>query len=349
MIQKGNIIIQHISRMVYRTIVHYKDKFIRRIRMKRFRSVLRHKLKSDNISVVSFISDSLFNLRDLGAKTTLSKEEMVFEIAGSRTVFPKPEKIWETYAILELFYQSRRYDFDIYPGLEPRFLTNYLKISDNILETYSGIKFHLGNFDPYVLIETFINGIHGNFPDVGKTILDIVEAFGYTPLYFASQGERVVIAIEPMNFDQPVSNGNLNPDLPEKIIPLRLDVGKSGVLGIIVQQKLAFDGNSGVKRKGSTQLQVPSRRLKEIIKKAGINSVDILKSDCKSCEKEFTLEDFSLVKNAIEIGCSSDFSQIVSNVHKTGFRVSLRHYDSTYAKPLNVVGKIIGIGGDTFE
>lgn len=348
MVQKHTIKIEPKPRIIQRSISYYGARFSQYLRMRRYRSVPINKFQSDNRSLASLISDSLVNLRNLGVKTIISKEKIIFEVADSKINFKKPDDIFSIYAIIELFHQSRRYGYDIFPNLEQHSLRKYFKFSHNVLETYSGIKFHLESVDPYVLTETFILKIHDNFPIAGKTVLDIGAAFGDTSLHFASEG-AMVIAVEPVNFNHLVSNIELNPNLSNKIIPLKVAAGKTGILEIPVQQEFDFDGNAGIERKGTVHMQIPSKSLTEIIKEAGLESVDILKSDCKGCENEFTIADFGLIKNSVEIECSSNISTIVTKLQKAGFQVSLRHYDPTNVKPLNVGGTIIGIRNEAFE
>jgi FkbM family methyltransferase len=347
MINKDTIDIERKSRIVQRAISYYGVRFLQYLRMRHYTSVLTNKFQSDNLPIISLISDSLVNLRNLGVKFTISEEKKIFEVANSKIDFKKPDSIFSVYAILELFHQSRMYGYDIVSSLEQHSLKKYFTISDNVLETYSGIRFHLESIDPYVLTETFILKIHYCFPIADKTILDIGAAFGDTSLHFASEGAEV-IAVEPVNFNHLVSNIELNPSLSNKIIPLKVSAGKTGILEVPVEQGYNFDGNAGIKRKGTVRMQVPSKSLMEIIKEAGLESVDILKSDCKGCENEFTITDFGLIKNFFEIECSSNISTIATKLQKAGFQVSLRHYDPAYAKPLNVGGTIIGIKGDVF-
>jgi len=75
--------------------------------------------------------------------------------------------------------------------------------------------------------------------------LDISAAFGDTSLHFASEGAKV-IAVEPVNFNHLVSNIELNPNLSNKIIPLKVAAGKTGILEVPVQQEFDFDGNTGI-------------------------------------------------------------------------------------------------------
>lgn len=245
MIKKNTIVIEPKSRIVQRAISYYGDRFSQYLRMRRYRSVLTNKFQSGNMSIISLISDSLVKLRKLGVKVTISEEKIIFEVANSRIDFNKPDNVFGVYAILELSHQIRMYGYDIVPSLEQHFLKKYFTISDNVLETYSGIRFHLESIDPYVLTETFILKIHYCFPIADKTILDISAAFGDTSLHFASEGAKV-IAVEPVNFNHLVSNIELNPNLSNKIIPLKVAAGKTGILEVPVQQEFDFDGNTGI-------------------------------------------------------------------------------------------------------
>lgn len=345
---KYTINIEPKSRVVQKAISYFGDIFSRYLIMRRYRYVLINKFQSENMSVISLIYDSLINLRNLRVRVTISEEKIIFEVANSKINFKKPDNIFGIYAILELFHQIRMYGYDIFPSPKQHSLKKYFTFSDNVLETYSGIKFHLESIDPWVLTETFILKVQDSFPVSDKTILGIGASFGDTSLHFASEGAKV-IAVEPVNFNHLVSNIELNPNLSNKIIPLKVAAGKTGMLEVPVQQGYNFDGNAGIERKGTVHMQVPSKSLMEIIKEAGLESVDILKSDCKGCENEFTIADFGLIKNFVEIECSSNISTIAKKLQKAGFQVSLRHYDPTYAKPLNVGGTIIGIKGDVFE
>ena len=144
-----------------------------------------------------------------------------------------------------------------------------------------------------------------------------------------------------MNFRDLISNLRINPDLANNVMPIQSAAGTDGVVGMPVIKGMNFDGNAGLKRTNTEMVKIKSETLSHIISEVGLKRIDYMKSDCKGCENAFTKADFDLINNGVEIECSSNIDVIAKRLISAGFNISIRHYDPTNLKPLDVGGTIL--------
>lgn len=174
------------------------------------------------------------------------------------------------------------------------------------MEVFEGIKFHLDHVG--AMSEIFIRRIHEFYSkDLnGKIVVDLGASVGDTPLYFASRGATVyAVEMTKTNFIAMKKNMELNPQLADKIIPIHLAFGKDGIIEYY-QDSLGrvntYASASFVKNKFgkySEKNQVQGMSLGTFRKEYNLDSIDLLKIDCKGGEfflKEDELKNIKTIK-----------------------------------------------------
>ena len=175
-----------------------------------------------------------------------------------------------------------------------------------IIETFSGIKFYLDSIHPgNTIMECFTDDIHTiRYSDTmtGKTVVDVGAECGDTPLYYASKGAKV-FAFEPIlsNFNSMLRNISLNPTLSKKIVPINAAVGKDGTLNFFQSPETPTIGSSFVYNRYGDKAkttEVQGYSFERIIKEFNINTIDLLKLDCKGCDIYLNKE---ILKHVVEV------------------------------------------------
>ena len=90
--------------------------------------------------------------------------------------------------------------------------------------------------------------------------------------------------------------------------------------------------------------KISSKSTSSIIDFFGLEGIDVLKSDCKGCESQFTKKDFYRINRGIEIECADgNMRRIFELAKNEGFQIHLRHYDGTCNDSLQHSGMIVGL------
>jgi len=223
-----------------------------------------------------------------------------------------------------------------------------------IIQTLHGLKFYLDSISPWVIIETFIRGIH-NIPSLyplqGKTVVDVGAQFGETPLFYASHGAKVY-AFEALknNFDSMLQNIKLNPKFADKIIPINAAIGKDGILKIHHRKSTSMDGMASLfyKPHGDDDVisEVRGYSLNSARQKFGIKKIDLLNMDCKGCEfllDENSFDNVTCLKIEYTAFSSHKFQDLISILRKNGFKTTNFLHNSRYVNSLASHGTILAI------
>ena len=298
-----------------------------------------------NKALFNRISLSLALLSDLGITVTIGKGDVTFSLPGRELTFEIPNNSASLSNLLQLTLSGASWGFEVIPSGYSPLSNKFVTIEREIMKIYDGSTFYLADVDPWVITETYFLKTHDNFCFGGKVVLDVGAAFGDTAVRFAKAG-ATGIAVEPANFDQLIRNLNLNDIGSGKVIPLNVAAGIDGSVEIEVVSGSSFDGNariSGVNTKHSNKrIKVPGMSIKNIIGKAGLDSVDYLKSDCKGCESYFSKDDFDLIREGVEIECDVNNSEFVLKALKSsGFETCMWHYNGANYESLRDVGTIV--------
>jgi len=171
-------------------------------------------------------------------------------------------------------------------------------IEKNIVTIYSKNQFHnnkiifQGGLDNGDIVNTFFKKDYGKIIVNEKTVLDIGANIGDTGIFYALNGAKKVIGIEPFpkNFDYAQKNIQIN-NL-DNVITL-LQAGCSSKKEII---KIDPDYQSNIEsevKSFKTGIDVPMITIQDIINKYEIPKSSVLKIDCEGCEYDI-IENISL-------------------------------------------------------
>ena len=177
--------------------------------------------------------------------------------------------------------------FDI--GATSSGFKDWYEIDDNIVtikkEKFNRLKFYdaINNGD---IATVFFNEEYNFLPVIDKDVIDIGANIGDSSIYFAVQGAKRVIAVEPfpINYNSAKKNIETN-NLSDKIHLLHAGCSeRNGSLRINSSQK--GGGSSLIKTENGTE--IPLITLEDILEKFNIKSA-ILKIDCEGCEYDVIL------------------------------------------------------------
>ena len=174
------------------------------------------------------------------------------------------------------------------------------------------------------LFEVFIEEEYAPLNINGSNVIDIGGNIGDSAIYFALNGARSVISIEPQlsSFDSMVRNVALN-SMDQQITTVRAGVGKS-------ESYLAVSGSSATADGGMSL--VPDKKGEEMhildmkyISKNYLQELNVLKVDCEGCEYDFfdgadlnDLQKFQRIMVETHYGSKS----IIKKLQKAGFEVT---------------------------
>jgi len=157
--------------------------------------------------------------------------------------------------------------------------------NDTIITCRTRIGFDLG-----ILIELYVTKIYGyDFGD--KNIIDVGMSNGDSSIYFAKNGAKKVIGLEPdkRSFNLAVKNIKSS-KVDNTIIPLNKALAvNDGNVELIVQEDgpniNSIDPENMVKSKSKKHKEVVEGiRLKKVLDLFNGESIDLLKMDCEGCE-----------------------------------------------------------------
>ena len=157
----------------------------------------------------------------------------------------------------------------------------------------SGIEYRfrfliVGNKAPFIhtlvpLADIFFLGLYDRYDYRKGTVIDIGGFIGDTAVYFAKNGAKVVLSYEPnpVNYEYLLTNLKLN-GVFDSVRAFNLAVSME-------KRKLSVPGMSGAgtvyaKEDFGTTFEVQNITPNEVFRE--IETVDLLKVDCKGCERE---------------------------------------------------------------
>ena len=236
-----------------------------------------------------------------------------------------------------------------------------LKSNDKkIIQTHDGIKFYLDSIDPWIILETFILGIHkiDHFKSMeGKVVLDVGANVGDTPLYYASQRAKVY-AFEPVeeHFQAMLRNIKLNPQLSDKIFPIKAAIGLDGPVKIHHSKLEAISYGASIyyntHKNDSVVDEVKGYSLNSALVEFGIEKVDLLKMDCKGCE--FFLDDDSLKRvDTVKIEYSSfnsnKIEDLIRILQRNQFKIITYLHNPEYRETLSHHGTLLAVKKESID
>lgn len=241
--------------------------------------------------------------------------------------------------------QERSDFFDlIFNGVE---LSTAIDIIRHVMENRENEKIVYKNNDIIMhglkdngeLIDIFILEEY-KFLDVNNEIvIDIGSNIGDSAIYFALNGAKKIIALEPYpySFDLMETNVREN-NLLDKIEMVCAGYGKDGEISIDENVK----NNMGTSLKSSGKgRKVKVYSLESLIKKFNLDK-GVLKIDCEGCEYHILREDNSVIArfSQIQIEYHNGYKKLVKKLNSAGFQVKhvnrsgLMNFGYIYAKRL---------------
>jgi FkbM family methyltransferase len=185
---------------------------------------------------------------------------------------------------------------------------------DNGIKLYAAID----NGDP---IGIFIRKEYDFLSVKEQTVIDIGANIGDSPLYFASQGAKKIVALEPFpkNYEIALHNVNLN-ELNGKISLILAGCGSKKGSIMIDDDKIGLYVQAGGSKNGKV---IPILTLEDVLDQYGVESA-VLKMDCEGCEYDTilytsanTLRRFTLIQIEYHYG----YKNLAMRLKSAGFLV----------------------------
>lgn len=214
-------------------------------------------------------------------------------------------------------------------------IKDIIKINQNEKLTYKNKEVIIhGIKDNGDLLAVFIFEEYKFLNVKDKVIIDIGANICDTAIYFALNGAKKVIALEPYpySFKMAIKNVKEN-NLDDMIEILNAGYGKGGE--IVIDEN--FKSNAGTSLKSSGNgANIKIYSLDSLIKKFSLEEA-ILKMDCEGCEYNILNEDSSLLAkfSQIQIEYHNGYKRLVKKLIKAGFDVKY-----TLPKVNEIVGYI---------
>ncbi|MGE9811448.1 FkbM family methyltransferase [Ferroplasma acidiphilum] len=164
-----------------------------------------------------------------------------------------------------------------------------------------------------------------------ETVIDIGANIGDSPIYFALNNAKKVIALEPYPYSYNIALKNIKKnDIEDNIILLNAGYGQDGTIKVNPD----YNNTTGSDLKSFDQgINVKKLSLKTILKDYNIDNA-VLKMDCEGCEYNLLKEDNNTLKKfkRIQIEYHYGYKRLKEKLEDTGFTV-------TYSKSVNYHNK----------
>ena len=153
-----------------------------------------------------------------------------------------------------------------------------------------------------------------------ETVIDVGANIGDSAIYFALNGAKKVIALEPYPYSFNLANRNVRENnLENRIEVLNAGYGKDGEISIDENEKSGL----GTKLKTSGEGEkIKIYSLESLVKKFNLDRA-VLKMDCEGCEYHILNEDNSVLAKfpQIQIEFHNGYKKLVKKLHSVGFQV----------------------------
>ncbi len=323
------------TELANRIYIPHKD-YVRKIRNNlQFMKGINEKI------LLNGLSNTLYELSLLGAEVSVSKDILKVKILDYVRKFSVGTDLYELKVKLDFVLRGLVYGFEVLPEDGTPLTSKYVLLGDSQVKLYNGIKFEYLASDAWIITETFFLDIHSKFDYGNKVVLDIGAAFGDTALFYAKQGASKILAVEPVNAELLNENLRINPEFAGKVRVLEFAAGSDGEINLPKNVSNYFDGNAGLPGHSFMSVKVKGKTIRRIIQDEGLSHVDILKADCKGCERLFTADDLKLIEEGVEIECTFNPRSLLSLLSGQKFKIELMHYDPTDKRSFLQGGMII--------
>lgn len=186
------------------------------------------------------------------------------------------------------------------------------------------IIFH-GGINNGDIVNTFFKKDYGEISVKNKTVVDIGANIGDTAIFYALNGAKKVIGIEPFPKNFQLARENIIVNNLDEIIEL-LQAGCSSKKGIIkIDPKYQSNIESKL-RNFDSGVDIPLLTLKEIIEKFEIPKNSVLKIDCEGCEYDIIENTPSKILtqfSSMQIEYHSGFYNLKRKLESIGYNVKV--------------------------
>jgi len=176
----------------------------------------------------------------------------------------------------------------------------------------------------------------------GCDVIDVGVHIGDSPIYFALNGARRVIGLEPYPYAFSYAEKNVKLNKFRNIILLNAGYGKDSKI-VVDNNKISSVGSSLIPSNDGKEIQIYS--LKTLLNEYEIQNA-VLKMDCEGCEYNLLEEyDETLMKfRMMQIEYHYGFEKIKEKLEQSGFKVNytqpVKFYDADASNPNMVLGFI---------
>ena len=190
----------------------------------------------------------------------------------------------------------------------------------------------------------FINEDYKQLDFENEIVIDIGANIGDSAIYFALNGAKKVIALEPTpySYDFAVKNINFN-KWDEKVTILNAGYGTDGEIKVD-EDKIT---NAGTSLEASQQgRSIKLYSLKTLIEQMAFNNNLVLKMDCEGCEYALLKEDLDTLKKIkrMKIEYHYGYETLVDRLRESNFKVQftkpIKRYNRDAANPNMKLGMI---------
>ena len=225
--------------------------------------------------------------------------------------------------------------------------TNTNKNITNISLTKDGISFHYKNH--FVIIDP------ARFSDLGATffkeeysflqvkdhdVIDVGMNIGDSAIYFALNGAKRVIGLEPYTYAFSYAEKNIKLNNLNNIILLNAGYGRDAKI-LVDDKKISSISSSLISFNSGKAIPIYS--LKTLLKMYKIKNA-IVKMDCEGCEYALLEEDDETLKNIdmIQIEYHYGYSNLIEKLKKVGFQVEYMKAQASYNKDAENPNMMLG-------
>lgn len=207
---------------------------------------------------------------------------------------------------------------DVKYDVENDFITLFFSKEKKSVTIHGGIN----NGD---IVYGFLENDYGRLPVKDKTVIDIGANIGDTPIYFAMNGAKEIVGLEPYPKNFKIANKNilLNNFSDKTILLLAGCAAKSGNITINPEENSNIES---ILKEHSHGIKIPLLTLEQIFQDYNVASQSILKMDCEGCEYDIiksTPEKILKKFSHIQIEYHSGYFDLEKKLENCGFNVTI--------------------------
>jgi len=206
-------------------------------------------------------------------------------------------------------------------------ISNFSLTKDGISFNY---KNHFVMIDPSRfsgLLAVFFTEDYNFLQVKDQDVIDVGMNMGDSAIYFALNGAKRVIGLEPCPYAFSYAEKNIKLNNFNNIIPLNAGYGKDSKI-LVDDKKLISNTQISISNSGK---EIPIYSLKTLFQMYKVNSA-IVKMDCEGCEYDLLEEDDETLKSIemFQIEYHYGYSDLVEKLKKAGFYVEYTEPEYSY-------------------